>query len=87
MGIPLPTTPLADEYVDIVKFEARWKCDVQRYSFDDLSDIENDLSQRLIDTGIGVEEYESFKVELDSDRELRLHLRWAYEDVCKDFEG
>ncbi len=71
----------------LVAFEALWKCDIQRYAFDDLKAIETGLTARLTDSGIAREEYDDFKGALDLDNELRLHTRLAFREVCSDVDG
>jgi hypothetical protein len=79
---PRPATPIADEYVDLVALEAKWKCDVERYAFEDLGSLTAELDERLVGAGISTEEYQAFVLLLDEEDELRLHVRWAYEDLC-----
>ena len=79
---PRPDTPIADEYVDLVALEAKWKCDVERYAFEDLDSLTDELDKRLVGAGISTEEYKDFVLLLDKEDELRLHVRWAYEDRC-----
>lgn len=82
--LPEPTSPLGDEYTALVAFEARWKCDIQRYALDDLLTIGTELSKRLVDSGISADTYDRFKAMLDLDDDLRLHTRLAVREVCVD---
>ncbi len=79
---PRPDAPIADEFVDLVALEAEWKCDVERYAFEDLDSLTAELDKRLQRDEITAQEYQSFIVLLDEDEDLRLHVRWAYEDRC-----
>ena len=79
---PRPTTPIADAHVDLVALEAKWKCDVERYAFEDLDSLTEELDKRLADAGVSTGDYEAFLRLLDEDDDLRLHVRWAYEDRC-----
>jgi hypothetical protein len=79
---PRPDTPIANEFVDLVALEAEWKCDVERYAFEDLDSLTAELDKRLERDDITSQEYQTFILLLDEDEDLRLHVRWAYEDRC-----
>jgi hypothetical protein len=65
-----------------VALEAKWKCDVERYVFEDLDSLTAELDKRLLGSDLSKEEYEAFVLLVDEDEDLRLHVRWAYEDRC-----
>ena len=60
--------------------EGRWMCDVQRYTFDDVGDIQAELDTRLAGNGVTAEQYRAFKDDLVDGPELR-------EDVATEFTG
>lgn len=55
----------------LTAIEARWMCDVQRYTFDEIGDIEAELNSRLSGNGVTAEQYRAFKDDLTKQAELR----------------
>jgi hypothetical protein len=51
--------------------EGRWMCDVQRYTFDEVGDIQTELDARLAGNGVTPEQYRAFKDDLIDSPELR----------------
>ena len=55
----------------LASLEARWMCDVQRHTFDDVGDIQAELDARLDGNGVTSEQYRAFKDDLIDSSELR----------------
>ncbi len=55
----------------MASLEARWMCDVQRYTFDEVGDIQTELDSRLAGNGVSAEQYRAFKDDLTKQPELR----------------
>lgn len=55
----------------LASIEGRWMCDVGRYTFDDVGDIQAELDARLTGNGISAEQYRAFKDDLTKHPELR----------------
>ncbi len=76
------TTACSDSSSDLVTFEAHWQCDVQRQTWDDLTDMQAALDQRLDAEGVTQERYAEFKALLASDAGERAAVMKAYEEYC-----
>ena len=72
----------ADDAPVLVAVAAEWQCDLQRFAFDSLSDLDELLAETLAARGVSAEEYEAFQLELESDRELREEVLSVYEADC-----
>lgn len=55
----------------LASLEGRWMCDVQRYTFDEVGDIQAELDSRLAGNGVSAEQYRAFKDDLSKRPELR----------------
>ncbi len=66
----------------LARVEGRWMCDVQRYTFEDVADIEAELAARVVAAGYDLADYETFKAVLGEDPELRAQVRGVYEEYC-----
>lgn len=55
----------------LASLEGRWMCDVQRYTFDEVGDIQAELDSRLAGNGVSAEQYRAFKDDLSKQPELR----------------
>jgi len=66
----------------LASIEGRWVCDVQRYTFDDIGDIQAELDGRLAGNGITAEQYRAFKDDLIDDSELRDTVAVEYAAYC-----
>ena len=55
----------------LASIEGRWMCDVQRFTFDDVGDIQAELDSRLTGNGVSPEQYRAFKDDLTKQSELR----------------
>ena len=82
--MPGPGTPLAAVDAPWVEFEARWLCDLQRSTYDDPSDVDAALADRLAEEAIVAEEYAAFKQRLEAERDLSLHVQAAVVERCGD---
>ena len=67
---------------DLAQVEGHWMCDVQRYTFDDLSALQSELEGRVDGAGYTVADYKAFKTALAENRELRNLVRDVYEEYC-----
>ncbi|GBE25829.1 hypothetical protein BMS3Bbin02_02119 [bacterium BMS3Bbin02] len=65
-----------------VALEARWQCDVQRQTFDDLGALDAELNVRLANSGLTRVDYDAFKEELGASAELRNQVADEYETYC-----
>jgi Ser/Thr protein kinase RdoA (MazF antagonist) len=55
----------------LASIEGRWMCDVQRYTFEEVGDIQAELDSRLAGNGVSAEQYRAFKDDLTKQPELR----------------
>jgi hypothetical protein len=55
----------------LASVEGRWMCDVQRFTFDEVGDIQAELDSRLAGNGVSAEQYRAFKDDLTKQPELR----------------
>ena len=69
---PLPLTVL----------EGRWACDVQRYAFKSLDDMETQLNGRLAAAGYSRDDYDVFKQRLSIDQDLTSEVSAEYAAYC-----
>lgn len=67
---------------DLANVEGRWMCDVQRYTFAELADVQSELEARVAAAGYTTSDYESFKAALAEDQDLRIMVRDVYEEYC-----
>jgi hypothetical protein len=65
-----------------VVLEARWQCDVQRLTFDDLSALDAELEGRVAAAGMTIDEYTAFKAQLNASADLRSAVEKEYEEYC-----
>ncbi len=72
----------ADDAPVLVAVAAEWQCDLQRFAFDSLSDLDELLAETLAARGVSVDEFEAFELELESDRDLREQVLAVYEADC-----
>jgi len=57
-------------------------CDVQRFAFDDLSEIDAKLDTRLADDGFDRNAYDAFKTDLERRPDLRQLVLDTFNDTC-----
>jgi len=62
--------------------EGRWMCDVQRYTFDDVGDIQAELDARLAGSGVTAEQYRAFKDDLIDQSDLRAEVAVEFTAYC-----
>lgn len=67
----------------MVSLEARWMCDVQRSTYDELSDINDTFDERLAGNGLTADTYRNFKDALADDIELRNRVLAEYRTYCE----
>lgn len=65
-----------------VALEARWQCDVQRQTFDNLAALNAELGNRLTVAGLTRADYATFKEELGGSADLRLQVAEEYDAYC-----
>ena len=66
----------------LASIEGRWMCDVQRYTFDDVGDIQVELDARLAGNGVSAEQYRAFKDDLIDSSELRGDVAAYFAAYC-----
>lgn len=66
----------------MVSLEARWLCDVQRSVYDEVTDIDAALNDRLVGNGVSAETYSDFKSALIDDLALRERVLAEYTVYC-----
>lgn len=76
--------PLASE--PLVEFEASWLCQVQRFAFTELSDIDTEKSVALDSAGFSEVEYAEFGARLDDDSALRTEVKDRFLAQCASAE-
>jgi len=62
--------------------EGRWMCDVQRYTFDEVEDIQVELDARLAGNSVTSEQYRAFKDDLIDSPELRETVADEFTAYC-----
>ena len=67
--------------MDVV-LEAHWQCDVQRLTFNDLSEMDTELESRIEAAGMTTDEYATFKDQLRTSADLRASVAEEYDDYC-----
>jgi hypothetical protein len=65
-----------------VTLEARWQCDVQRQTFDDMGDLDAELEARLTAAGLTRTDYDAFKEKLADSADLRIQVAEGYDAYC-----
>ena len=65
-----------------VTLEARWQCDVQRQTFDNIGDLDAELEARLAAAGLARTDYDAFKEELADSADLRVQVSEEYDAYC-----
>ena len=63
---PSALVTAADDAPVLVAVAAEWQCDLQRFAFDSLSDLDELLAETLASRGVTVAEFEAFELELES---------------------
>ncbi len=57
-------------------------CDVQRFTFDDVGDIQAELDTRLTGNGVTAEQYRAFKDDLIDQPDLRAEVAVEFTAYC-----
>lgn len=78
----LPACSSQETFAAEVAIEARWKCDVQRQAFSELSDMGLEFENRLAAEGITADDYDSFRSALEDSAELRSEVVAEYDRYC-----
>ena len=66
----------------LASLEGRWMCDVPRFTFDEVVDIQAELDARLASNGVTAEQYRAFKDDLTDSPELRDHVAIEFAAYC-----
>jgi hypothetical protein len=82
VAIAVIATACASARAPEVTLEARWLCDVQRQTFDDLAAIDAELDNRLVKAGLTRADYEDFKERLSASADLREQVSEEYDAYC-----
>jgi hypothetical protein len=67
----------------MASLEARWMCDVQRYTFEEVGDIQAELDSRLAGNGVTAEQYRAFKDDLIGSSNLRDQVANDFAAYCE----
>lgn len=81
-AILLPACGVSYDAELLRSLEARWMCDVQRYTFDEVGDIQSELDSRLAGNGVSAEQYRAFKDDLIDDPDLRAEVALEFVAYC-----
>ena len=68
---------------DVIAFQARWTCELQRRNFPDLQARDDALTQALAEDGIGRSAYEELLAEMPESQELRDQVLSLYQERCR----
>jgi hypothetical protein len=68
----------------LASIEGRWMCDVQRFTFDEVGDIQAELDARLAGNGVSSEQYKAFKDDLIKQPDLRRLVETELTTYCDD---
>lgn len=82
VAVPPTSTTLGPASEPLVAFEASWLCQVQRFAFAEVADIDSELVAALEAEGSSAAEYADFKARLDDTPELRTEIRERFEAQC-----
>jgi major membrane immunogen (membrane-anchored lipoprotein) len=66
----------------LASIEGRWMCDVQRFTFDDVGDIQAELDARLAGNAVTAEQYRAFKDDLTDQPDLRAEVAVEFAEYC-----
>lgn len=73
---------LTESDLAFADFEAEWLCDVQRYSYADLSEMDEARADLMLAHGVEAEDYRDFKDLLEEHEELRMRVADTYAATC-----
>lgn len=85
-GVLPPVTTLPPASEPLVEFEASWLCQVQRFAFVDISEIEIQHRRALDGAGFTTAEYADFEVRLEDDGDLRAEVKDRFIAGCAAVE-
>lgn len=66
----------------LAQLEGRWACDIQRYAFKSLADMDARLDARLSAAGYTRDDYDEFKRKLGTDPDLTAQVSAEYDAYC-----
>lgn len=72
---------------DLVVLEAYWMCDVQRFGFADLDEMQAELDARLESASFTADAYAEFGAQLESEPVLREQVLSVYRTYCDDADS
>ncbi len=78
-----PDVLLSDADSEMVRFEATWICELQRRTFQTQSGREEALQEKLVDSGLSVEDYLAFRARVNADQDLRDSILYSYQETCR----
>ncbi len=78
-----PSDPIVAENGDLVAFQARWVCELQRRTFSDLSDLDIALDEALTETGLSRPAYDEFTATMADSQALRDEVLKLYGERCR----
>jgi len=77
-GNPAPT----QEQLALSSIQGAWLCDVQRFAFDDLTEIDARLDDQLATAGFSRSAHDTFTSDLDSRSDLRQLVVDSFSEAC-----
>lgn len=75
--------PIVTENEDLIAFQARWVCELQRRTFSDLSGMDSALDDALADTGLSRPAYDEFTATMADSQALRDEVLRLYSERCR----
>jgi len=75
--------PIVIENEDLISFQARWVCELQRRTFPDLSDMDVALDEALTETGLVRAAYDEFVIEMSESQAIRDEVLKVYGERCR----
>ncbi len=81
-----PSTTLPPASEPLVAFEASWLCQVQRFAYTDISEIETQQRRALEGAGFSSADYADFEVRLEEDADLRAEVKDRFVTGCAAVE-
>jgi len=75
--------PIVTENEDLIAFQARWVCELQRRTFPDLTDMDSALDEALAETDLSRAAYDEFVEKMSQSQPLRDAVLKLYGERCR----
>jgi len=75
--------PIVIENDEMISFQARWVCELQRRTFPDLSDMDTALDDALAETGLVRAAYDEFVLDMAESQAIRDEVLSVYGERCR----